>query len=61
MPLLSCERSGMATAADPACPLFEVHPEPELDADIVGIEVIFPDSSGFSGAAAQAHIGSHPR
>ena len=32
----------MATAADPACPLFEVNPEPELDADIVGIEVIFP-------------------
>jgi hypothetical protein len=32
----------MATAADPACPLFEVHPEPELYADIVGIEVIFP-------------------
>ena len=32
----------MATAASPACPLFEVHPEPELYADIVGIEVIFP-------------------
>ena len=42
MPLLPCERSGMAMAADPACPLFEVHPEPELYADIVGIEVIFP-------------------
>jgi hypothetical protein len=26
MPLLPCERSGMATAADPACPLFEVNP-----------------------------------
>ena len=42
MPLLPCERSSMATAASPACPLFEVHPEPELYADIVGIEVIFP-------------------
>ena len=42
MPLLPCERSGMATAASPACPLFEVNPEPELYADIVGIEVIFP-------------------
>jgi hypothetical protein len=42
MPLRPCERSGMATAASPACLLFEVHPEPELYADIVGIEVIFP-------------------
>src|SRR5919198_2582727 len=42
MPLLPCECSGMATAASPACPLFEVNAEPELEADIVGIEVIFP-------------------
>ena len=42
MPLLPCERSSMATAASPACPLFEVHPEPELYADMVGIGVIFP-------------------
>src|SRR5919198_567026 len=32
----------MATAASPACPFFEVHPEPELYADMVGIEVMFP-------------------
>src|SRR5919199_961081 len=32
----------MATAVYPACSLSEVHPEPELYADIVGIEVIFP-------------------
>ena len=42
MPLLPSARSGLATAAHPACPLAEVNPEPKLDADIIGIEVIFP-------------------
>jgi len=41
MPLHPAKHSGMATAAHPGCPLFEVDPQPELYAHIVGIEVIF--------------------
>jgi hypothetical protein len=40
MPLLPCERSGMATVDHPTFPLFEVDPQPQLYADIVGIEVV---------------------
>src|SRR4029453_12932092 len=31
----------MTTADHPACPLFEVDPQPKLYANVVGIEVIF--------------------
>jgi hypothetical protein len=40
MPLLPFERSGMATVDHPTFPLFEVDPQPQLYADIVGIEVV---------------------
>ena len=42
IPLHPSARRGLATAVHPACPLAEVNPEPKLDADIIGIEVIFP-------------------
>jgi hypothetical protein len=39
----------VCNAAHPAFPLFEVYPEPELHADIIGIEVIFPIGEDVAG------------
>ena len=47
-------------AAYPACPLFEVHPEPELYADMVGIGVIFPVGEEVVGGDGHKEIRKYP-